>query len=138
MTAARRLRVEGRRVDCKSIFRRALDILDLRWQTAWPPRVLDFGHLRYYDKREWGDWIAGQTPANFSKRLLIVNPVLPLLDVIHNVQPRELSMWCQAAVQALQKLDDPTATLEMLFGVGLTARADSKFLLARGEQGRRY
>lgn len=139
LTAARRIRMDRQRMDVKGLLRRSLDILDLRWQTAWPPRVLEYSYLKYYEGSEWGEWIAGRTPANFSKRLLIVNPVLPLLDVIHKVQPRELYIWCQAAVVARQKLDDPTSTLETLFGIVPATMGGKRAsqMPAKSERGRR-
>lgn len=122
LNAAHHLRLEaaagvgrsGGGLRCRALFARSLKLLDFSGLVASKPRVLRSDHLGLYDEEAWGSWIAG---AGGGKRLVVVNPALPLLDVTFSVQPAHLWEWSDAANETLAVLEDPHKGLQDIFGV---------------------
>merc|ERR1712113_51594 len=96
LSAARDLRLYSIiELSCLNLFARSLIYLDLRAASAYDPQVLRYGHLGLYDIDEWAARIAGNIDSGKSmrKRLIILNPMTPILDVIRNVRPAKLRRW---------------------------------------------
>jgi len=135
LSAVHRLRLEHENITCKSIFHRSLILLDLSRKSAVCPRTLRYGHLGLYVRDQWRDWIAGNDGV---KRLIIVNPMMPILDVIRSVESAKIKQWSESAQATLLALEDPEVTIAEIFcsdddsQVNQTSRRVRENCLVRG------
>jgi len=118
LSASHRLRLEGNEMCCLELFRRTLELIDLHDRSSAQPRILRYGHLGLYDVSDWSDAIQdniNSTKAK-NKRLGILNPVTPVLNVINSVIPGILKQWSDSAEEALVLLNSRSASIRDIFG----------------------
>lgn len=85
------------------VFRECLALLSLSNVKAGLPRVISFEHLGLYDEERWTAWL----PARPSSRLVLVNPLTPILDMLFSVTSRTLQSWSDNAEATLEKGMEP-------------------------------
>jgi len=101
-----------------SIFTRVLQLLDLSEATARAPRYLTLEFLGLYDPADWDGWYPDPEQSGHGHRIILVNPMTPILDALHSVSVQALRGWSEAARDTLGRLGDGSASMEDLFGVG--------------------
>eukprot|EP00927_Polykrikos_kofoidii_P050468 TRINITY_DN44384_c0_g1_i1.p1 TRINITY_DN44384_c0_g1~~TRINITY_DN44384_c0_g1_i1.p1 ORF type:complete len:369 (-),score=53.48 TRINITY_DN44384_c0_g1_i1:291-1397(-) len=118
MSVAEELRREvGKNVTIRKILKRSFGILDLSDCTAKEPRMLLLDHLSFYEPNTWSEWIPKAEAMWHGHRLVLVNPMTPILDALFSVSTSSLIAWSNAAKESLSILTDPQMCVNDLFGV---------------------